>query len=43
MILRMVETLFQDIFRVKGLDPDGKKFDKGEDSVNYLLLFLEIC
>ncbi|KAI3732570.1 hypothetical protein L1987_63776 [Smallanthus sonchifolius] len=24
----MVETLFEDIFRVDQLDPDGKKFDK---------------
>lgn len=24
----MVETLFEDIFRVENLDPDGKKFDK---------------
>ncbi|KAJ9558036.1 hypothetical protein OSB04_012650 [Centaurea solstitialis] len=25
---RMVETLFEDIFRVDRLDPDGKKFDR---------------
>ncbi|KAA8527263.1 hypothetical protein F0562_034640 [Nyssa sinensis] len=25
---RMVETLFEDIFKVDRLDPDGKKFDK---------------
>ncbi|CAA2997480.1 DNA-directed RNA polymerases II and V subunit 8A-like [Olea europaea var. sylvestris] len=24
----MVETLFEDIFRVEGLNPDGKKFEK---------------
>ena len=27
--VRMVEFLFEDIFRVERLDPDGKKFDKG--------------
>ncbi|KAL8531539.1 hypothetical protein ACS0TY_008221 [Phlomoides rotata] len=26
--LKMVETLFEDIFRVDALDPDGKKFDR---------------
>jgi hypothetical protein len=26
---RMVEFLFEDIFRIERLDPDGKKFDKG--------------
>ncbi|CAA2997479.1 DNA-directed RNA polymerases II and V subunit 8A-like [Olea europaea subsp. europaea] len=25
---KMVETLFEDIFRVEGLNPDGKKFEK---------------
>lgn len=25
----MVEFLFEDIFRIERLDPDGKKFDKG--------------
>ncbi|KAL8521529.1 hypothetical protein ACS0TY_011881 [Phlomoides rotata] len=26
--LKMVETLFEDIFRIDALDPDGKKFDR---------------
>lgn len=25
----MVETLFEDIFTVTNIDPDGKKFEKG--------------
>ena len=29
---RMVETLFEDIFRVDQLDPDGKKFDRGNSA-----------
>lgn len=26
--------LLEDVFRVEKLDPDGKKFDKGEDSIS---------
>lgn len=39
----MVEHLFEDIFIVTRLDPDGKKFDKG----NFVCLFrrmnFELC
>lgn len=40
----MVETLFQDIFRVTGLDPDGKKFDKGNSFfwLNAILFEVEV-
>lgn len=44
---KMVETLFEDIFRVEGLNPDGKKFEKGTTShissitiYNYSVQFL---
>lgn len=31
----MADILFEDIFDVKDIDPDGKKFDRGTNSCNY--------
>lgn len=32
----MVELLFEDIFTLEALDPDGKKLDKGSLSLLYI-------
>lgn len=42
----MVETLFEDIFRVDTIDPDGKKFDRG--TIHWIssfstLIVLSLC
>lgn len=33
----MAGVLFEDIFNVKDIDPEGKKFDRGESEI-YLVL-----
>lgn len=33
----MAGILFEDIFDVKDIDPDGKKFDRGEIKIIYMV------
>lgn len=33
----MAGVLFEDIFNVKDIDPEGKKFDRGESFSNLLV------
>ncbi len=43
----MAGILFEDIFDVKDIDPDGKKFDRGEMifsvCVVYVCVFVCVC
>lgn len=39
--VRMVEFLFEDIFRIDRLNPDGKKFDKGTYFLMLIALLLQ--
>lgn len=34
---KMAGILFEDIFDVKDIDPDGKKFDRGERNIIFIL------
>lgn len=34
----MAGILFEDIFDVKDIDPDGKKFDRGENKFKSIIL-----
>jgi len=36
---KMNELLFDDIFMVETLDPDGKKYDKGMDTFYFFVSF----
>jgi len=35
----MAGVLFEDIFDVKDIDPEGKKFDRGESSLRVLIFY----
>jgi len=37
---KMGELLFDDIFMVENLDPDGKKYDKGKHTSHFFVSFL---
>ncbi len=37
----MAGILFEDIFDVKDIDPDGKKFDRGE--MIYIYIYICVC
>lgn len=44
----MAGVLFEDIFNVKDIDPEGKKFDRGEYRLSYfknkyLCVYVEVC
>ena len=34
---KMAGVLFEDIFNVKDIDPEGKKFDRGESETHFTL------
>ena len=38
-LLNMAGVLFEDIFDVKDIDPEGKKFDRGESSLPVLIFY----
>ena len=38
-LLNMAGVLFEDIFDVKDIDPEGKKFDRGESSLRFIIFY----
>lgn len=36
----MAGVLFEDIFNVKDIDPEGKKFDRGKSETHFILSFI---
>lgn len=36
-VSNMAGVLFEDIFNVKDIDPEGKKFDRGECVLSFIL------
>lgn len=37
-VSKMAGVLFEDIFNVKDIDPEGKKFDRGKSETHFKLL-----
>lgn len=39
-VVKMAGVLFEDIFNVKDIDPEGKKFDRGESTLSFMLRYV---